>query len=103
MNEDVLVQREIVLSTDPQSAVPSDRNGGYYRKRDLLISAEIRDDGAIVGPAVPRMEIRPFIRRDHPTTSPQTQPSKATQPSPILVIPKDQMDKPLNPEDREMY
>ncbi|HEY2585561.1 MAG TPA: hypothetical protein VGI81_07350 [Tepidisphaeraceae bacterium] len=66
----------------------------YFRKRDLLASAELTPDGHLVVPAQApgTIEIKPY--HGPPTTQPSTAPT--TTPSPILIIPKSLLNKPLN-------
>lgn len=68
----------------------------YFRKRDLLASALPTPDGNLVVPAQAPLpgtiEIKPYHKA--PTTQPATAP--ATTPSPILIIPKRLLNRPLN-------
>lgn len=68
----------------------------YFRKRDLLASAVPTPDGSLVVPAQAPLpgtiEIKPM--HGAPTTQPVTEPT--TTPSPILIIPKRLLNKPLN-------
>jgi len=71
---------------------------GYYRKSDLLRAGRVDCTGALVVPAFApgnscgnsgsgSMEIKPYVR-------------PATGPHPVIVIPKDMLDKPIHkPED----
>jgi hypothetical protein len=66
----------------------------YFRKRDLLASAYRTADGHVIVPAQAPLpgtiEIKPMHA---PTTQPATSPA---EPSPILIIPKRLLNKPLN-------
>ena len=68
----------------------------YWRKSDLLRSGHVDCSGAFVVPAnAPycgdgTIEIRPYMR---PTTGP------STGPRPVIIIPKDLLDKPLHKPD----
>lgn len=69
----------------------------YFRKRDLLASAMPMPDGHWAVPAqaplpMGMIDIHPSHRM--PTTQPATAPT--TTPSPILIIPKRLLNKPLN-------
>ena len=68
----------------------------YFRKRDLLASAYRTPDGNVIVPAQAPLPGTIEIRPHHaPTTQPSTAPT-ATEPSPILIIPKRLLNKPLN-------
>jgi hypothetical protein len=68
----------------------------YWRKSDLLRSGHVDCSGSFVVPAnAPchgdgTIEIRPYMR---PTTGP------STGPHPVIIIPKDLLDKPLHKPD----
>jgi hypothetical protein len=68
----------------------------YFRKRDLLASAYRAPDGNLIvpaeAPAAGTIEIKP-AHAPPPTTQPATAP--AATPSPILIIPKRLLNKPL--------
>lgn len=68
----------------------------YFRKRDLLASAYRTDDGHLVVPAQAPLPGTIQITPSHhaPTTQPASAPT--TTPSPILIIPKGLLNKPLN-------
>jgi hypothetical protein len=66
----------------------------YFRKRDLLASAYRTPDGNVVVPAQAPLPGSIEIKPSHgPTTQPSTAP---VEPSPILIIPKRLLNKPLN-------
>lgn len=66
----------------------------YFRKRDLLASAYRTPDGNVVVPAQSPLPGTIEIKPSHaPTTQPATGPA---EPSPILIIPKRLLNKPLN-------
>src|SRR5205085_1024745 len=66
---------------------------GYYRKSDLLRSGHVDATGAyVVPPNAPptssgTIDIRPYRGPSRATTSP----------NPVIIIPKDLLDKPLKP------
>jgi hypothetical protein len=70
----------------------------YFRKRDLLASAYRAPDGNLIVPSAAPLpgtiEIKPAAHHGAPTTRPATEPT--TTPSPILIIPKRLLNKPLN-------
>jgi len=66
----------------------------YFRKRDLIASSYRTPDGHVVVPAEAPVAGSIEIKPAHgPTTQPATEPTTA---SPILIIPKRLLNKPLN-------
>ena len=72
----------------------------YFRKGDLLATG-IETEGVVIVPATPprrgRIEIKPYAPTA-PTNPPSTLTAPATQPAPILIIPKNGLapvDRPL--------
>ena len=82
----------------------------FFRKGELMDSGVVGEDMVRVVPARPRIQIRPHQRdrgsekavARNAAAGPTTRPSTAKEPAPILVIPKDQLDKPLDARDAEM-
>jgi hypothetical protein len=67
---------------------------GYYRKVDLLRSGHIDATGAYIVPANAPNNVHGMIEiRPYTTTRP------TTAPHPVIIIPKDLLDKPLKPQD----
>jgi len=65
----------------------------YFRKADLFFSADWTGDALVIparAPAVSRIEIKTYRRRP-----PSTQPAAA--PRPLLIIPRDALDRPTPP------
>jgi len=71
----------------------------YFRKRDLLAAAVPQSDGSFLVPAQAQpirgtIIIKPY-RAVHPSTQP-TQPTSA--PGPVIIFPKELLDRPLHPK-----
>lgn len=73
----------------------------YFRKRDLMASAYVAQDGNVIVPVQAPLPGTIEIKPSHgATTQPATAPT--TTPSPILIIPKGLLKKSVNPSNTPM-
>ena len=73
----------------------------YFRKRDLLVNARVEEDGTVVVPAQGRRVERYVAIEQHTMTIvpsrnwPATKATTKGTTGPVIVIPKDMMDRPV--------